>query len=86
MKVKIPSTINLGKTAALNAKTNEVKGEIFSITYLATTTGLAAVENKIPNVSILVKKTSYNTEINEIEKKLLIMIMINILLLKNLIS
>ena len=86
MKVKIPSTINLGKTAALNTKTNEVKGEIFSITNLATTTALAAVENKIPNVSILVKKTSYNTEINEIEKKLLIMIMINILLLKNLIS
>ena len=86
MKVEIPSTINLAKTAALNAKTNEVKGEISSITNLATTTALAAVENKIPNVSILVKKTSYNTEINEIVKKLLIAIMINILLLKNLIS
>ena len=86
VKVEIPSTINLAKTAALNAKTNEVKGEISSITNLATTTALAAVENKMPNVSILVKKTSYNTEINEIVKKLLIAIMINILLLKNLIS
>ena len=34
----------------------------------------------------LVKKTDYNTKINEIGKKLVIMIMINILLLRNLIS
>ena len=33
-----------------------------------------------------VKKTDYDENINENEKKLLIMIMINILLLKNLIS
>ena len=30
---------------------------------------LTAVENKIPDVSILVKKTDYNTKISEIEKK-----------------
>ena len=35
---------------------------------LATTTALTAVKNKIPNVSNLVKKTDYNTKINEIEK------------------
>ena len=29
-----------------------------------------AVENKIPDVSSLVKKTNYNTKITEIEKKL----------------
>ena len=29
---------------------------------------MSAVENKIPNVSGLVKKTYYNTEISEIEK------------------
>ena len=28
-----------------------------------------AVENKIPNVSILVKKTDYETKISEIEKR-----------------
>ena len=39
-------------------------------------------KKKKPNVSNLVKKTDYNIKINEIEKKkLLIMIMINILLL-----
>ena len=54
----------------LNAKNNEVKGEIPSITNLATKTALNAVENKIPSVSNLVKKTDYNTKINEIEKKI----------------
>ena len=57
---------------------------MFSITNLATTTSLTAIENKIPNVINLVNKTDYNKKINEIEKrKLLIMIMINILLLRN---
>ena len=28
------------------------------------------VENKIPNISSLVKKTDYNTKISELEKKL----------------
>ena len=41
---------------------------------------------KITDISNLVKKTDYNTKINKIEKKLLIMIMINISLQKNLIS
>ena len=50
---------------------NEVKSKIPSITNLATTTVL---ENKIPNVSNLVKKNGYNTKINETEKHLLIMI------------
>ena len=31
---------------------------------------MTAVENKIPSVSNLVKKTDYNTKITEIEKKL----------------
>ena len=35
---------------------------------------------------ILSQKTDYNTKINEIEKKLLIIIMINILPVQNLIS
>ena len=77
---------NLATNAALKAKINEVKEKISSITNLATTTTLTAVENKIPNIINLVKKTDYNTKINEIEKKkILIMVMINILLLQYLI-
>ena len=37
---------------------------------MATTNALTAVENKIPNVSNLVKETGYNTKINKIEKKI----------------
>ena len=40
-----------------------------SITNLATTTALTAVENKIPSVSNLVKKNDYNAKTNKIEKK-----------------
>ena len=46
----------LATKTTLNAKVNEVKGEISSINNLATTTALTAVENKIPNASNLVKK------------------------------
>ena len=56
-----------------------------NIINLANTIVLTNVENKIPNVSNLLQKTDYNTKIREI-KLLLIMIMIDILLLKNLIS
>ena len=57
VKGKIPSITNLvTTTSALNAKINEFKGEITNITNLATTAALIAVENKIPNVSNLVKK------------------------------
>ena len=66
---KIPDITNLATNVSLNAKINEVKGEIPNITDLATTTALTAVENKIPNVSNLGKKTDYNTKINEIENK-----------------
>ena len=62
-----------------------MKGEIPSITNLATKTTVNAVENKIPSVSNLVGKTDCNTKINEFER-ILIIIMTNILLLQNLIS
>ena len=39
-----------------NAKITEIQGKIPSITGLATTAALTAVENKIPNASNLVKK------------------------------
>ena len=47
---------------------------------METKTALSAVENKIPDVSSLVKKAIYGTKTSELEKKLLIIIMANILL------
>ena len=41
-----------------------------SISGLSTNSELTAVENKIPDVSSLVKKTDYNTKICDIEKKI----------------
>ena len=41
-----------------------------NVTNLATKTALTTVENKIPNVSNLVKKADYDTEVTEIENKL----------------
>ena len=53
---------------------------------LATTSALTSVESKVPNVRNLIKKTDYDTKVDETEKKLLILSMTNILLLQNLIS
>ena len=48
---------NLATKTTFNAKINEVKEEILSINNLATTIALTAVENEIPDVNNLVKKT-----------------------------
>ena len=48
---------------------SEIEGKIPSITSLATNSALTAVENKIPDVSSLVKKTDYNVKILYIQKK-----------------
>ena len=64
----------------------KVKGAILSISHLATTGSLTAVENKIPNVSNLVKKLTITQKLTKLKRKLLIRILINILLLQNLIS
>ena len=53
-----------------NAKITEKEGKVPSISGLDTTTAVTAVENKIPEVSNLVKKTGHYTKINEIEKKI----------------
>ena len=82
---EIPDITNLATKTTVNAKTNEVKGEIPSIFNLATTTALNTVENEIPNVNNLVKKT-ITQNVVKWKRKLLIMIMINILLLQNLMS
>ena len=43
--------------------------QIPSITNLAATAALTTVENKIPNVSDLIKKVDYSAKISEIENK-----------------
>ena len=42
-----------------------------SISGSATNTASSAVENKIPSISSLVKKTDYDTKITETEKKII---------------
>ena len=67
----MPDITNSAIKTILNIKINEVKFEIPTISGLATTSALTALENKIPNVSNLVKKkTDYETKVNEIEKKI----------------
>ena len=83
---KIPDITNLATNASLNAKINEVKGEIPNVTNLASTTAVTAVENKIPNVSNFVKKLTIAQRFMKLERKLLIIVMINVLLIKNLLS
>ena len=70
VKGKIPSITNVDITAALNARINEVNGKIPYINNLLTTTAFTAVWNKISNVSNLVKKSDYNTNISEIENEI----------------
>ena len=57
------------KKDVYNAKIKNIEYKIPDITYLATTTALTAVENKIPNVSDLVRNTDYNKKISDIENK-----------------
>ena len=83
---KISDITNLGTKTTLSAKINEVKVKIPSITNLATTTALSAVENKIADVSNLVKKLTITQKLMKLKRQLLIIVMINALLLKNLIS
>ena len=85
---QIPDIINLATNASLNAKINDVKAEISNIINLAMNTVLTAVESIIiPNVSNLVKKVTILQKLVKLKiELLLILVMINILLLKNLIS
>ena len=54
---KMPDVTTLATNTTFNNKINEIKSNIPSITNLTTTSALTAVENKIPNVSDLVKKS-----------------------------
>ena len=73
--------VNVLKTD-YNAKISEIENKISKFSGLATNSALTAVENRIPTVSNLVKKTDYDAKILNI-RKLLIMIMINVLLLQS---
>ena len=53
----------------LSAKISEIKNKVPRISGLATNSAFTAVENKITDVSNLVQKTDYDTNINEIEYK-----------------
>ena len=77
---------NLATTTALKTKVNEVKNKIPNITNLGTTTALNAAENKIPNVGNLIKKAITQKLVTLKTELLAITNMVNILLLKNLIS
>ena len=67
----------------LNAKITEIETIIPIITASVTYLALTEVENTIPNTGKLVAKTECNTKISNVEKKLLIKIMTNTLLLQN---
>ena len=58
------------KKAGFNTKVSEIQGKIPNISGLATSSALTAVENKIPDVSSLVKKIDFNTKVTEIEGKI----------------
>ena len=58
------------KKTDYNTKITEIEDKISDFSSLATKTALTAVENKIADVSSLVKKTDYNTKIKKIENKL----------------
>ena len=55
-KVNAIDTSRLNQKSDYDAKINEIKGEIPSITGLATTTALNAIKNEIPDVSDQAKK------------------------------
>ena len=55
--------MDLLKKTDYNAKINEIENKIPSIFGLATTAALTALENKIPGVSDLVKKTDHYAKI-----------------------
>ena len=59
-KNEILSVTNSANTTALNPKINDVKNKVFNISNLVTSAALSAIENKIPNVGYLVKKTDYS--------------------------
>ena len=86
LEKKIPDTSSFVKKLDYNTKVSEIKYKIPSISDLATTSALTAVENKTPNVSNLVKKQTITQKLLKLKKNLLIISMTSILQLQNLIN
>ena len=68
--------------AHYNAKITEIESKIHSISGLATSVALIANENKIPDISSLVKKTQNMTQKYQILKLNMLLQLITINLLK----
>ena len=73
------------KKTDFNVMITEVEGKIPSITGLAISSALTAVEKIIPDVSSFIKKQIMTQKYLILKRKLLITITTNILLLQNLI-
>ena len=72
---KIPDTSWLVKKH-YNAKITEIEAKIPRITGLATTSVLNTVENKIPIVSDLIKKTDYDAKISQTSRLNILLLLI----------
>ena len=71
---EISDNSGLAKKRDYNVKISEIIAKIPNIAGLATNTALTAAENKMPDISSLVKKTTtkkadYNSNISDIENK-----------------
>ena len=77
--------VDLLKRTDYSAKISEMESKVPSISGLATKSALTAVENEIPDISTLAKKQIMTQKLVKLKRKLLIMIIINILTLENLI-
>ena len=69
-------TIGLVKRTDYNAKNKDIEDKVPDNTNLATTVALTAVEDKIPNTGDLVKKADYDTKMSEIDKNILLLLII----------
>ena len=89
LEKEIRGTSGIVKKLDHNVKITEIENRTPTIIGLATTSALTAVENKISDVSSLVKKIMIiiiiRQELVKLKRNFLIMIMINILLPQNLI-
>ena len=74
--VKKLNAIDTRDLVKKNAKIKDIVDKIPSITNLATTAALTSVENKIPNVTDLAEKVNYDTKISEMEKNILLLLII----------
>ena len=80
LEKKILDASKLVKKSDYNDKIIELENKIPSISGLVTTSALTAVGNKISNVSSLVKKQVMTQKLVNLKRKLLIIVMKNILL------